>query len=276
MKATFLDGKPASIARGGNTRRTLAEWVTSKDNPYFAKAAVNRTWAHFFGTGLLEPLDEMAGGDRVASHPEILDELSKGFIASRHDLRWLIRAITATRAYQLTSARTHASQDDPAMFARAAVRGLSPEQLYDSLVTATGHREPGDRNVRAFIANGPREQFLSKFASAGERPVDVQASILQALTLMNGRLTTAATRAESSQLLQAVSDAPYLDMTAKIETLYLATLSRRPTAKETERLLGYVAKATDSTKGDIGRRRGDALGDVFWVLLNSAEFYFNH
>ncbi|MGL4550146.1 MAG: DUF1549 domain-containing protein [Gemmataceae bacterium] len=277
VKAKYLDGTAAKVAAGESSRRKLADWVTARDNPYFARAAVNRAWAHFFGTGLMEPLDEMAGGEGAPSHPEVLDDLAKGFVASGYDMRWLIRTITATRAYQLSSARTHPSQDGPTRFARAAVRGLTGDQLYDSLVTATGHRDAPDRAGRAaFLGGSAREQFLTKFTSAGERPVDVQASILQALTLMNGRLMTSATKLDESETLRAVADAPYLDVAGKVEALYLATLSRRPTGKEADRALAYVGKAADPSKGDAAKRRGEALADVFWVLLNSGEFYFNH
>lgn len=277
MKARYLDGKEAKVEKGESARAKLAAWITDKSNPYFARATVNRTWAHFFGTGLMEPIDEMAGGDNTASQPKVLDELAEGFVASGHDLRWLMRAITASRAYQLSSARSHPSQDDPRHFARAAVRGLTGEQLYDSLVVATGHRETGPTGPRAFFAGGGnRDQFLAKFNTAGERPVDVQASILQALTLMNGRLMTVATRLESSEVLHAIAEAPYLDTAGKVEALYLAALSRKPTDKEKSRVLAHVTKATDGTRRDPARGQKEALADVFWVLLNSAEFYFNH
>jgi hypothetical protein len=266
-RAKFLDGKKPSFENGDSPRPVLADWMTATDNPYFARAAVNRLWAHFFGTGLAEPLDEMAGTDSVPSHPAVLDELARAFARQKYDLRWLIRAITATKAYQLSSARSHASQDDPHQFARMTIRGLNGGQLFDSLAQATGFRDDGAAGSRnRFGIGGTRDEFLTKFAGS-ERPTETQRSILQALTLMNGKVMAAATNVRRSETLQAVVDAPFLDVPGKIETLHLAALSRKPTATELARLTRYVEK---------GSRQDEALADVFWALLNSAEFVVNH
>jgi hypothetical protein len=268
VQAKYLDGKKPDFEQGTPVRQVLADWMTATDNPYFAKAAVNRLWAHFFGTGLAEPLDEMVGTESVPSQPAVLDELARGFAEQKYDLRWLIRVITATKAYQLTSARSHASQDDPRHFSRMVVRGLSGEQLFDSLAQATGFREENPAARRnPFGIGGARDEFLNKFAASSDRTTEAQTSILQALTLMNGRLMTAATSVRRSETLQAVVDAPFMDVPAKIETLYLATLSRKPTAKEAARLTRYIEQSD---------RPGEALADVFWALLNSAEFVLNH
>jgi hypothetical protein len=266
VTARFLGGKEAAIEEGTSPREMLVDWLTAPENPYFSRALVNRLWAQFFGIGLVEPLDEMSGAGREASHPEILEELARAFAEHKYDLRWLVRAITATKVYQLSSARSQESQDDPKQFARMALRGMTGEQLFDSLAQATGFQEalpPGRR-----IIGGSREEFVTKFSSS-ERPTESQTSILQALTLMNGRVVTAATSVRRSETLQAVIDSPFLDLTGKIETLYLASLSRKPTATELSRLVSHVEKA--GTDG-----RDEALADVFWVLLNSAEFVVNH
>jgi hypothetical protein len=262
----------------------LVDWMTEAENPFFARAAVNRLWAHFFGTGLVEPLDEMVGTESVPSHPEVLAELARGFAEQKYDLRWLIRVITATKAYQLSSAQSHPSQETASrQFARMAVRGLTGEQLFDSLAQATGFREEGPDGARRQVLRlgigGARGEFLSKFAAGTDRATEAQTSILQALTLMNGRVMTAATSLRQSEMLLAVADAPFLDVPAKIETLYLATLSRKPTAKELARLTRYVEKGgTDgeSSSRDQLARGTEALADVFWALLNSAEFNLNH
>jgi hypothetical protein len=268
VKAKHLDGKAPRFEQGATGRRVLVDWMTAEENPYFARAAVNRLWAHFFGTALLEPLDAMVGSaDAVESHPGVLDELAKGFTKRRYDLRWLIRAVTGTKAYQLSSARSHPSQDDPKQFARMALRGLSGGQLFDSIAQATGFRENTPAGRARFNLGGPRNEFLTKFAATSEKATEHQTSILQALTLMNGRLTTAATSPRQSETLAAVIDAPFMDVGEKIETLYLASLSRKPTAKELARLKRYVEKED---------RPAEALADVFWALLNSAEFSVNH
>jgi hypothetical protein len=273
VRAKYLDGKEPTFQPGSSGRRVLADWMTAADNPYFARAAVNRMWGRLFGNGFIEPLDEMVGNEVVPAHPAVLDELAAAFTKQNYDVRWLIRVITATKAYQLTSARSHASQDDPRQFARMALRGLSGEQLFDSLAQATGFRDEGAApgRIALFGSGGPaRIEFLAKFAASTDRAADAETSILQALTLMNGRVMTSATNVRRSETLQAVVDAPFLDVPGKIETLYLAALSRKPTAKELDRLTRYVGK------GEGSDARGEALADVFWALLNSTEFSVNH
>ena len=120
-------------------RTVLANWVTASDNPYFAKNVVNRTWAYFFGFGLVEPVDDLVG-ENPTLHPELLNDLTTGFIASRYDLGLLIRAIVLSRPYGLSSTGSQ-SQNLATLnryFARMPVRGLTGEQLYDSLRVAAG------------------------------------------------------------------------------------------------------------------------------------------
>src|SRR5205823_6594835 len=143
---------------------------------------------------------------------------------------YLIRAITASRAYQLTSAAPENLPDQPQLFARRAVRGLSAEQFFDSVAAATGYQEGAPANPRPFppANNSPRGEFLTKFANQSDRATEHQTSILQALTLMNGQLVADATSLERSETLAAVADVPFMDLKEKVETLYLATLSRPP------------------------------------------------
>src|SRR5439155_10157387 len=266
VQARLLDGTEPAWNPGTITRSTLADWVTDAKNPFFARTAANRLWAHFFGIGLLEPVDE-PGEDNPPSHPELLDELARQLAAHQFDLKFLIRAIISSRTYQLTSAVTDPSQKDPRLFARMAVKGLSPEQLFDSLAQATGYRETAVAS-RQFGRPGmtPRAGFLARFANQDKR-TEQQTSILQALLLMNGNFVADATSIDRSEVLAATIAAPFLkDPSERIEALYLATLSRKPQADELARLVGYVAEA-DSNK---------ALGDIFWSLLNSSEFLLNH
>lgn len=280
-KAKFLDGQEPEWAAGASTRRTLAEWITKPDNPYFARAAVNRMWGYFFGAGLIDPVDEIAGGDHPATCPELLTDLSKAFAESKFDLKYLVRAITGSRAYQLTS-RGDAGQEDVKLFARMAVRGLTAEQLFDSVAKATGFREDGPAGMPGvFVAGGPgnaREEFLARFAATGDKPTEKQTSILQALTLMNSKLVADATSVERSETLAAVVDAPFLDAAGKVEVLYLAAFARRPTAAETARVTKFIDERTHTATGEAERqkRHAEALADVFWALLNSGEFVLNH
>jgi hypothetical protein len=274
VAAGFLDGGVPQWKKEG-TRATLADWMTSRDNPYFARAAVNRLWGYFFGTGLVDPVDDMAG-DHAASHPELLDELARDLAAHQFDLKYLIRAITASRAYQLTSRGTQPGQADPRLFARMAVKGLSAEQLFDSLAQATGYQDGAPTNPYAafqFGGNSPRTEFLTKFAQAGDKAQEAQTSILQSLALMNGKFVADATSVERSETFAAVADAPFLDTRGRIEALYLATLSRFPTPKETSRLVLYVEGG--GPEGET-KSQEKALADVFWALLNSGEFILNH
>src|SRR5262249_43381671 len=109
VEARFLNGKSPAWKEDVPTRTTLAEWITASDHPYFARNAVNRLWAEFFGIGLVESFDE-TGPDRAPGHPELLDELARALIEHKYDLKFMIRAITATRVYQLSSAQTDPSQ----------------------------------------------------------------------------------------------------------------------------------------------------------------------
>jgi hypothetical protein len=264
--ARLLDGTEPAWSPGTTTRATLADWVTASKNPFFARTIANRLWAHFFGIGILEPVDE-PGEDNPPSHPELLAELARQLVAHNFDLKFLIRAIVLSRTYQLTSVATEPGQKDPRLFARMAVKGLSPEQLFDSLAQATGYRE---KAVTGRQVGRPgrtaRAEFLARFASQDKR-TEMQTSILQALLLMNGNFIADATSIDRSEVLAATIEAPFLkDSSARIEALYLATLSRKPRPEELTGLVQHVAQE-DSKK---------ALADIFWSLLNSSEFLLNH
>ncbi|HMC64429.1 MAG TPA: DUF1553 domain-containing protein, partial [Gemmataceae bacterium] len=277
VQARFVTGVAPQLQPGGSPRATLAEWITAADNPYFARAAVNQLWAYFFGAGLVEPADDM-GEHNPPSHPELLDELARQFTAHRFDLKFLIRALVASRAYQLSSALPLKPNPSPlagegrSLLARMAVRGLSPEQLFDSLAVAIDWQEPPPRAQRSFVGQedrSPRAQFLEKFANQDKR-TESQTTILQALFLMNGKLMADATSLEGSGTLAIIADAESLSTARRLETLYLVALARKPRAEEAARLIKYI---------DAGGPRKDkkkAFADVFWALLNSAEFRLNH
>src|SRR5262249_39784683 len=154
--------------------------------------------------------------------------------------------------------------------ARAPLLGMTPEQLFDSVAEATRTQD-----------RGAREDFLSKFSNLSDRPTEYQTSIIQALALMNGRLTADATSPERSQLLSAILDSPFMDTPQRVETLYLATLTRKPKEKEMERAKKFIDEALKPGDKPLSpeekdRRYKQALADLFWVLLNGGEFFFNH
>ncbi len=269
--AKYLDGTALDWKDGTDPRAVLAEWVTRPDNKWFARAAVNRLWGYFFGVGLVDPIDGFGADDNPPSHPELLDELARAFVAHKFDLKFLARAIVGTKAYQRTSRQTHRSQVDPRLFARMPVRGLSGEQLFDSLGEATGYVPPGE-NTGDYIlaaASTPRAKFLAKFQARPDQPIDAPASIQQALFLMNGAYATEAASAEKSRTLAAIAAAPG-SVAEQVEQLFLVVLSRKPTAAESKRMVEFVES------GGPAKDRKSALADVFWALLNSTEFAVNH
>lgn len=267
--ARFMDGKEPAWDGNPDPRRVLADWVVSKDNPYFARTAVNRLWAHFFGLGLAEPIDDEPNEENPISHPELLDELTRQFVASGYDVRHMIRAMTSTRAYQRSSVQTDPSQSDLRLWARMPVRGMTGEQIYDSLVLAVGYKAPTPQQQQVqFGFGGPRFDFVNWFASQ-DRKTEKQTSILQALAMMNGKFVSDATTLSTSTTLAAVADASFMSPAQKIETLYLAALGRLPRPEEASRALTYVER------GGVRNDPNSALADVFWVLLNSSEFILN-
>jgi hypothetical protein len=273
VKARFLDRTEPKWQDGVSTRTILANWMTSRENPYFARAAVNRVWAHFFGIGIIDPVDE-PNADNPPSHPELLDELARSFIDSGFDLKFLMGAIARSKTYQLSSAISDQSEMDARMFARMSLKGLTAEQFFDSLALATGYGEkPQDTQRFGDLGTGsPRAEFLSKFTNFADKRTEFQTSILQALALMNGKLITDMTSADvsRSQVLSAIESGPFMTTEKKIEALYLTTLSRKPTEKELAKMTKYV------DEGGPTKDSRKALGDVFWALLNSSEFILNH
>ena len=247
-------------------RKVLANWVTSSDNPYFARNVVNRLWAYFFGLGLVEPVDDLAG-EVPTLHPELLDDLATGFIASRYDLGFLIRAIVLSRAYGLSSMgnnhQTLVLQNR--YFARMPVRGLTGEQLYDSLHIAAGlpllrtDLDTPDRHRE-------RTRFVAQFANI--QTGHSQRSIIQTLTMMNGDISRQLTNPKSAPTLTSAFQLPFLDAREKLEMLFLATVNRPPTDDEWSQIQRRL-KPDDSNLEST-------LTDLFWALLNSAEFHTNH
>ncbi|MCE9530398.1 MAG: DUF1549 and DUF1553 domain-containing protein [Planctomycetes bacterium] len=268
VEAKFFDDSVPNWKDGVSPREVFVNWLVARDNKYFARNAVQRMWAHFLGLGFIDPIDE-PGLENPDLIPDLVKELTKEFADSKYDIRFLIKAITRTKVYQLSSRQTDPSQANPRHFARMNVKALSAEQLFDSLALATGFMETNTNLQQRQFNNGPRREFLTKFAST-EKMTERQTSILQALTLMNGKFLSDQTSVERSQFLAGIADAPFMDAPAKVEALFLATLSRTPSASEAERFGGYV------TRGGTENNEKKALADVFWALLNSSEFILNH
>ncbi len=271
-KARFLTGAEPVWKDGVPTMQTLADWLTAADNPYFARAAVDHVWSYFFGTSLMEAV--MEPSEDLPTHPQLLNLLAKEFAAHNFDLKFLIRAIVQTQAYQRASGTINAHRDEVLLFARMPVRGLSPEQLFDSLAEATDYTDPyaNQQQFQQQQFNGgpmaPRTQFLSKFTSQ-DRRTEWQTSILQALFMMNGKFLAERTKLDHNKSLFTIATAP-TSTARRVETLYLLVLSRLPRPDESARMGRYIES------GGATRDQRQAIADVYWALLNSGEFLLNH
>lgn len=241
-------------------RVALAEWLTSRQNPFFARAMVNRMWWHFFGRGIVNPVDDMHAGN-PPSHPELLDELARRFAESGFDVKLLCRAIVSSKTYQQTSRPGKDPDSEAKLFARMSIKVLSPEQLYDSLVIILG---PPTKVSGIDTRFGPRHEFCQFFAADGDSdPTRYERGIPHALRLMNspqfaGRnLAALVSRAEGEG--RSAEEA--------VEQLFLTILSRRPTAPE-------LALLRDQLRD--GESLHAAFEELGWALLMSSEFSLNH
>lgn len=262
VKARFLGGAEPALDEQGPFRPPFAAWATAADHPYFARAAVNRMWAHFFGRGFVHPLDAFDTGS--PSHPELLDRLAKEFADSGFDLKHLARCITSSKAYQRSSYPVPGNETDTAAFSHMAVKVLTPEVLYDALgiigkessstAKSNGGKGSGDKQES-------REQFLRSFRIDEDVPAtEYLQGIPQLLRLMN---------ASSPNRGAAIVEKLYSSGASRpdaLATLYLTVLSRRPTPAEVELMTGYLSRRKDDREGYRG---------VLWMLLNSSEFALN-
>jgi Protein of unknown function (DUF1553)/Protein of unknown function (DUF1549) len=273
VKAKFLNGEEPKWDILNNSRKTLADWVTSPDNPYFAKAMADHIWSYLMGVGLLEPIMEPSD-DIPMTHQELLDDLAKGLIDNNFDAKFLIRAIVHTDAYQRSSGgiKKLADKEDYHLFVRMPIRAMSPEQIFDSVSIATRYNEEPRAMNQQFFNPGqilsPRGQFMLKYTTQDRRH-EPQTSILQALFLMNGKFMAERTKLENNDDLRTLA-AQKTDHPQRIKSLYMMVLSRPPRADEITRLTPYLEK------GGATGNLGDALSDVYWALLNSSEFLLNH
>lgn len=267
--AETVDHVPTGMAE--SRRRQLVAWLTDENNDRFARAGVNRVWQQLFGRGLVEPVDDMRP-DNAPVCPEVLGLLARDFAASEFDLRRLLRALVLTDAYQLSSGT---AKDDPSQalcFARMNMKNFSADQLYDCISVATRNESSAASATGEAVArtnNMSRQAFIEQFRTAAGDRTDYQAGVPQALTLMHGTVVHSATDLKSSGLLKSLN-APFFTDEQRLETLFLATLSREPEDAESEKLLAYLESAKKPEE-KLG-----ILGDVLWALLNSAEFTFIH
>ena len=267
---TYLDGRKIPQGPSVDRRVALGKFITDPNNDQFAKAMVNRMWAHLMGRGFVNPVDDF-GAQTTPSHPELLDRLAADFKASGYDLRQLIRWIMASKPYNATSMATKANEKDESLFTHMALKPLSPEQLYDSLLVATEAHKVGSGDVDA-----QRKAWLDRFVVTFANDEDgetsaFQGTIPQALMMMNGELTQKATGGKAGSFLgklidQAQGAGPRAESLV-VDRLFLAALSRHPSADEARKAKLYLDNNPDTLQ---------VVEDLFWALLNSNEFALNH
>ena len=270
IQAKFFQGEEPKLGDKKETYRpAFASWLTAPENKFFANATMNRLWAHFFGRGLVNPIDDFQDAN-PPTHPELLAALAKEFNASGQDLKHMIRILCNTQAYQRTSRPSTGNENDEHLYSHLKVKVMTPEMLYDALTQAMEVAEL-NQGVRNFGRpgggggggrggpGGGRAEFVRFFTTKeeGDDPNEFGLGVPQFLRLMN----SAQFNQSTPVITRLMKDNAPRDKV--IEGLYLATLSRRPTEAEAKKLGDYAAKKTDAKAGYAG---------VLWVLLNSAEF----
>jgi hypothetical protein len=274
MAPKGLGGEVIPVSIANDPRQKLVDWMADPANPFFAKALVNRYWAHFFGRGVAEPMDDLRQTN-PPSNPELLDALASDFVKSGYDLKHLVRAITTSRVYGLSSIPNETNAKDKQSFARHYPKRMGAEVLLDAISQVSG--VPTDfgglpRGTRAIEL--PDESVVSTFLDTFGRPKRdtpcecervSDASLGQSLMLLNsgevqGKLSAAGGRAE------ALAKDPRPDA-AKIEELFWAAFARAPSSGEVASALAHLEAHKD--------KKREAYEDIVWALVNAKEFQFN-
>jgi hypothetical protein len=279
MEVAYPKYADQEFESGGEVdRREVLAKVLAKDDPnhQVARAFVNRMWEHFFGVGFTKPVDDM-GPHNPPSHPDLLDKLTAEFVKADYNPKTLAQWITNSLPYNLTSKYNSSNTiDDPSagevpLFSHLYVKPLTAEQLYDSLLVATQADQAGAGGYAE--AQARRERFLREFllifgGNAEDEPSLFSGTIPQALMMMNGPLVQSAISSDKGSYLSKVlwSDALKTD-NDRIRYLYLSALGRNPSSPE--------LKASQSMLRSY-RDKETAYQDIYWALLNSNEFVFNH
>ncbi len=265
--------RPVPIPSDSRRRDALAEWLTSSENPFFAKAITNRVWSYFFGKGIIDPVDDIRASN-PPTNPALLDALTKELIEHDFDLRHLMRVIANSRAYQTSFTPNEWNEGDAINFSRTIPRRLTAEQLMDAVTAAAGARPafpevPLD-TVAQQLADPHigKEGFLDVFGrppreSACECERRSDFSLPQALNLVNGATISNAIADPKGHIAKMVLGGRPDE--SIVEELYLAALSRPPTPAESERGTAYLAG---------GASRAARAQDLLWALLNSKGFLY--
>jgi hypothetical protein len=274
LEPRLLDGTVLKVPPEEDPRQKLVDWMARPDNPFFAKALVNRVWGHLLGRGLVDPVDDMRETN-PPSNPELLDALAKDFITSKFDVKHLLRTICNSRTYQLSATPNDNNVHDRQNHARYYGKRLIAEVLLDAVDQVCGtrtHFNRMSRNARA--VDLPHEGFGSYFLDVFDRPPRSSpcecarsggASLPAVLHLSNSPEIEDKLAREDGRVAKLVKAKTSAD--DAIEELYLTAYARRPTKAEAEKALAHLGKSASVRSG---------LEDVAWALINSREFLFNH
>jgi hypothetical protein len=274
VPAKFLGGANPEV-KGKDPRLALADWLTSKDNPFFARNMANRIWSHFLGRGIIDPVDDVRISN-PASNRELLDELANRLVAYRFDAKKLIRDICNSRTYQLSSVTNASNRDDDRQFSHAPLRRLRADVLLDSISSVTempssfGNYPNGFKAIELFEGGArANNYFLKTFGMTNRDSVHasethMEPTLAQALHLING--DTIAGKIAKSPVVPDLLKRKQ-PPNAIIENLYIRALGRKPSNAEMKKLLPLVLSKPADRQG---------YDDIFWALLNSSEFDFNH
>jgi hypothetical protein len=264
----------------------VAEWLSSPENPYFTRAIVNRVWANFFGVGLVEAIDDLRATN-PASNEELLVAASKFLVDHKYDLKELMRAILRSEAYQRASTPLPENRADERFYSRYYVKRLKAEVLLDAIAQVTvvptdfKAATPDNRNPGAPIPaikraiQLPDSYVESYFLTAFGKPDRLitcecersnEPSMTQVLHLYNGETVNKKLASPGSAAEKAAGD---IDNAKIIEDVYLAALSRLPTNDEKQKLIGELSSVPHE-------ERRQAIEDLYWSVLTSREFLFNH
>jgi len=268
----FLGGAVPET-KGKDRRTMVAQWIASPDNPFFAKNLSNIVWAHFFGRGIVDPVDDVRISNPASNQP-LLDELGKRFVSYKYDFKKMVRDICTSRTYQLSTKTNQTNESDLSNFSHASLRRIRAEVLLDviSQITETKNKFRGlPLGARAVqIADGNTSNyFLNTFGRAQRLSVcscevKTEPNLSQALHLLNGQTVNMKIR-QGNLVGKMLKEGASPDVIVK--ALYVRVLCRQPSGQELSQLVQMVNEEKDKKV---------ALEDVFWALLNSREFVFNH
>lgn len=274
MEPVFLGAAKPEIKSGQDRREILGAWMASPENPFFSRNLANIVWSHFFGIGIIDPVDDVRISN-PASNPELLNALADRFTEYNYDFKRLVRDICTSRTYQLSTKVNSSNEGDTKNFSHALSRRMRAEVLLDAIsqITETKNKFKGlPVGARAVqIADGNVSNYFLRTFGRAERKtvcsceVKMEPNLGQALHLINGDAT--GNRIVSGKVVtNMISEGKSPEQI--IESLYIRAFGRGPTQTEKSQLLAQIDTDPKKAKQD--------LEDVFWALLNAKEFMFNH